>query len=84
MRGIFAAGVLDEFLQEKFNPFDLFIGVSAGAVTLASVFSPLAVSEILPAQQRAHETKGIDQPSEVFCRRSLHGSGLVVGICCRS
>ena len=33
---IFAAGVLDEFLQEKFNPFDLFIGVSAGAVTLAS------------------------------------------------
>jgi predicted patatin/cPLA2 family phospholipase len=36
MRGIFAAGVLDAFLQEKFNPFDLFIGVSAGAVTLAS------------------------------------------------
>jgi predicted patatin/cPLA2 family phospholipase len=39
MRGIFAAGVLDEFLQEKFNPFDLFIGVSAGAVTLASYLS---------------------------------------------
>jgi predicted patatin/cPLA2 family phospholipase len=36
MRGIFAAGVLDEFLQEKFNPFHLFIGVSAGAVSLAS------------------------------------------------
>ncbi len=36
MRGIFAAGILEEFLQKKFNPFDLFIGVSAGAVTLAS------------------------------------------------
>ena len=83
MRGIFAAGVLDEFLQEKFNPFDLFIGVSAGAVTLASYLCR-PVSEILPAQQRAHEPKGIHQPSEVFCRRSLHGSGLVVGICCRS
>ena len=83
MRGIFAAGVLDEFLQEKFNPFDLFIGVSAGAVTLASYLCR-AVSEILPAQQRAHETKEIHQPYEVFCRRSLHGSGLVVGICCRS
>jgi predicted patatin/cPLA2 family phospholipase len=39
MRGIFAAGVLDEFLQEKFNPFHLFIGVSAGAVSLASYLS---------------------------------------------
>jgi predicted patatin/cPLA2 family phospholipase len=39
MRGIFAAGVLDEFLQEKFNPFQLFIGVSAGAVSLASYLS---------------------------------------------
>jgi len=39
MRGIFAAGVLDAFLYEHFNPFDLFIGVSAGAVTLASYLS---------------------------------------------
>jgi predicted patatin/cPLA2 family phospholipase len=39
MRGIFAAGVLDEFLQEGFNPFHLFIGVSSGAVTLASYLS---------------------------------------------
>ncbi len=39
MRGIFAAGVLDAFLQERFNPFDLLIGVSAGAITLASYLS---------------------------------------------
>jgi predicted patatin/cPLA2 family phospholipase len=39
MRGIFAAGVLDAFLQARFNPFDLLIGVSAGAITLASYLS---------------------------------------------
>jgi predicted patatin/cPLA2 family phospholipase len=39
MRGIFAAGVLDTFMHERFNPFDLFIGVSAGAVSLASYLS---------------------------------------------
>jgi Predicted esterase of the alpha-beta hydrolase superfamily len=39
MRCIFTAGVLDAFLQERFNPFNLFIGVSAGAVSLASYLS---------------------------------------------
>lgn len=36
MRGIFAAGVLDAFLEQGFDPFDLYIGVSAGACNLAS------------------------------------------------
>ncbi len=36
MRGIFAAGVLDVFLEERFDPFDLAIGSSAGACNLAS------------------------------------------------
>ncbi|MCP4132774.1 MAG: patatin family protein [bacterium] len=36
MRGIFAAGVLDGFLEEKFDPFDLYIGVSAGACNIGS------------------------------------------------
>ena len=36
MRGIFAAGVLDVFLEERFEPFDLAIGSSAGACNLAS------------------------------------------------
>lgn len=30
MRGIFAAGVLDGFLDHSYNPFDFCIGVSAG------------------------------------------------------
>ncbi len=36
MRGIFAAGVLDVFLENGWNPFDLAIGSSAGACNLAS------------------------------------------------
>ncbi len=36
MRGVFAAGVLDVFLENRFHPFDLAIGVSAGACNLAS------------------------------------------------
>ena len=35
-RGIFTAGVLDEFLIENFNPFDLMIGTSAGAQNLSA------------------------------------------------
>ena len=36
MRGIFAAGVLNAFGKAGFDPFDLYIGVSAGACHLAS------------------------------------------------
>ena len=36
MRGIFAAGILHAFGKKSFDPFDLYIGVSAGACHLAS------------------------------------------------
>ena len=36
MRGIFSAGVLDSFGRLKFDPFDIYLGVSAGACNLAS------------------------------------------------
>ncbi|UQZ12583.1 DUF6363 domain-containing protein [Providencia stuartii] len=35
-RGIFTAGVLDEFLKTGFNPFDIMIGTSAGAQNLSA------------------------------------------------
>ncbi|SNY68758.1 patatin family protein [Enterobacter sp. CC120223-11] len=35
-RGIFTAGVLDEFMRARFNPFDLFLGTSAGAQNLSA------------------------------------------------
>ncbi|UIP30648.1 patatin family protein [Photobacterium sp. TLY01] len=34
MRGIFASGVLDAFMDDNYNPYDLAIGVSAGASNL--------------------------------------------------
>jgi predicted patatin/cPLA2 family phospholipase len=36
MRGMFSAGVLDVFLEQRFDPFDLVLGTSAGACNLAS------------------------------------------------
>ena len=36
MRGVFAAGVLNAFGSDAFDPFDIYIGVSAGACNLAS------------------------------------------------
>ena len=36
MRGIFSAGVLDAFLEQRFCPFTLAIGSSAGGCNLAS------------------------------------------------
>ncbi|EWH05621.1 MULTISPECIES: patatin-like phospholipase family protein [Pseudoalteromonas] len=35
-RGIFTAGVLDAWLEENYDPFDLFIGTSAGSQNLTS------------------------------------------------
>jgi predicted patatin/cPLA2 family phospholipase len=39
MRSVFSAGVLDGFLDRQFNPFDFYIGVSAGASNLAAYLS---------------------------------------------
>ncbi|KXO86014.1 esterase [Acinetobacter venetianus] len=36
MRGAFTSGVLDAFLQQQFNPFDLCVGVSSGSTNLAN------------------------------------------------
>jgi predicted patatin/cPLA2 family phospholipase len=36
MRGIFSTGVLDTFIKHNFNPFDICLGVSAGANNLSS------------------------------------------------
>jgi len=34
-KSVFSAGVLDAFLVNKFNPFDIYIGVSSGAMCLS-------------------------------------------------
>jgi predicted patatin/cPLA2 family phospholipase len=39
MRGIYTTGLLDEFLEQKFNPFNFYCGVSAGALNLSAYIS---------------------------------------------
>jgi len=39
MRGIFTTGLLDEFLEQKFNPFNFYCGVSAGALNISAYLS---------------------------------------------
>lgn len=41
MRGIFTTGMLDRFLEARFNPFDLLIGVSSGATNLAAYLAQM-------------------------------------------
>jgi predicted patatin/cPLA2 family phospholipase len=41
MRGIFAAGVLDKFMEEDYYPFDFAVGVSAGATNLSTYVSSM-------------------------------------------
>lgn len=36
MRGVFTAGVLDTFLEKNYDPFDLFIGCSAGTLNISA------------------------------------------------
>lgn len=41
MRSVFSAGLLDGFLYKKFNPFDFYIGVSAGAYNLITYLAEM-------------------------------------------
>lgn len=41
MRGIFATGVLDAFIEADFNPFEWCIGVSAGSTNLAAYLASM-------------------------------------------
>ncbi len=56
-KGIFTAGVLDAFLAQKFTPFNLKVGVSAGAQNLAAYcaraqqYAQTAISELTTEQQ---------------------------------
>lgn len=41
LRGVFSTGILDGFLNAKFNPFDFYIGVSSGASNLAAYLAEM-------------------------------------------
>lgn len=41
MRGVFSTGLLDGFLERRFDPFHLYVGVSAGATSLAAYLAEM-------------------------------------------
>lgn len=47
LRGVFATGILDRFLEIGFDPFDLFIGVSSGAGNIASFMARMPKRNLL-------------------------------------
>jgi predicted patatin/cPLA2 family phospholipase len=67
MRGIFSSGVLDAFLQQQFQPFDLAIGCSAGACNLASHLAGQW------GRNRLCYTKYMTRPEFISPKRFLRG-----------
>jgi predicted patatin/cPLA2 family phospholipase len=53
MRSVFSAGLLDGFLAKQFNPFDFYIGVSAGAFNLTNYVAGLSGRSLQVFQQLA-------------------------------
>ena len=41
LRGVFSTGILDGFLESRFNPFDFYLGVSSGASNLAAYLAEM-------------------------------------------
>lgn len=71
MRGIFAAGVLDVFLEERFAPFDLAIGTSVGA---SNMLSYLAGQH---GRARRCFLRQMSRPEFIDARRILRGGHAV-------
>jgi predicted patatin/cPLA2 family phospholipase len=71
MRGIFTTGVLDGFLEQGFNPFDLYVGVSAGAGNLAAYLADM------PGRNRTIYTDLSIRPEFISLFRFLRGGHLM-------
>jgi predicted patatin/cPLA2 family phospholipase len=71
MRGVFTTGVLDGFLQHRFNPFQLTIGVSSGAGNLAAYLAEM------PQRNLKIYTDYSLRPEFMSLRRFIRGGHLV-------
>jgi len=71
MRGVFSTGVLDGFLERHFNPFHFYIGVSAGATSLAAYLAEM------PGRNRKIYTDYSIRPEFINVPRFLRGGHLV-------
>ena len=71
MRGVFSTGLLDGFLERKFDPFRLCIGVSAGATSIAAYLARM------PGRNRKIYTEFSVGPEFISLRRFLRGGHLM-------
>jgi predicted patatin/cPLA2 family phospholipase len=71
MRGIFTAGVLDVFLERRFNPFALYIGVSAGASNIAAYLAEMR------GRSRKIYTELSGRPEFISVSRFLRGGHMM-------
>lgn len=71
MRGVFSTGLLDGFLERKFDPFRLCIGVSAGATSIAAYLARM------PGRNRKIYTEFSIGPEFISLRRFLCGGHLM-------
>ncbi len=61
MRSVFTAGVLDTFLEHGYDPFDLFIGSSAGSLNLSAFISGqknILLDSLITSLNQAHLSTG--------------------------
>jgi predicted patatin/cPLA2 family phospholipase len=71
MRGIFASGVLDAFIEQNFNPFNFVIGVSAGSINAAAY-----ITEQKKRNLKLFTTYSLD-PKYISWKRFLFGGHLI-------
>jgi predicted patatin/cPLA2 family phospholipase len=71
LRGVFSTGLLDGFLEARFNPFDLFIGVSSGASNLAAY-----LAEMIGRNRRVYLDYSV-RPEFIDFSRFLRGGHLI-------
>jgi predicted patatin/cPLA2 family phospholipase len=71
LRGIFSTGILDVFLEARFNPFDFYIGVSSGASNLAAY-----LAEMIGRNKRIYTDYSL-RPEFIDMARFLRGGHLM-------
>ena len=71
LRGVFSTGILDAFLEARFNPFDFYIGVSSGASNLAAY-----LAEMIGRNKRIYTDYSL-QPEFINMARFLRGGHLM-------
>jgi predicted patatin/cPLA2 family phospholipase len=71
LRGVFSTGIMDGFLEMRFNPFDFYMGVSSGASNLAAY-----LAEMIGRNKRIYTDYSL-RPEFINLARFLRGGHLM-------